>query len=399
MTTRAVCWCGSTELAAFSHEYGRCAACETLVSALMPGPEIGRVVDEERDFYGREYWFSHQEKELGLPSILERARTDLPERCLYWIRTLLKYKPPPARLLELGSGHGGFVALTTQAGYEATGLEVSPWVVKFAYDTFQVPILLGPVEDHQLEPASLDVIVLMDLLEHLGQPFETIRHCLTLLKPDGVLLIQTPCYVEGRSYEAMVARGERFLEELQPKEHLYLFSQRSFHELFRRLAVDHIVFEPPIFAEYDMFAVVSRAPLITHGVEQIEQALAATPGGRMVQALVDVDGQLERLTQRYSVAEADRVARLEVILEQGRRASELEARIGWLEAEPEARLREANAERDAQEQQIRTIMAQMRTLQQIVRAVRASQVYRLLRRMGRWGWIEDALARPPAPEE
>ena len=111
-----LCWCGNTELVPFAPDYLKCHICETLVVARMPGPNIARVTDEQGDLYGREYWFSHMERDLGVPNTIGRARADLHERCLHWLRTVLKYKLPPARVLELGCGHGGFVALLNQGG-------------------------------------------------------------------------------------------------------------------------------------------------------------------------------------------------------------------------------------------------------------------------------------------
>jgi 2-polyprenyl-3-methyl-5-hydroxy-6-metoxy-1,4-benzoquinol methylase len=301
----------------------------------MSGRELVQVADDELGFYGREYWFGHQEKELGFPNIQIRARTDLAERCLYWLRTALKYKHPPGQVLELGSAHGGFVALLRWAGFDATGLELSPWVVQFARKTFGVPVLLGPVEDQQIEPASLDMIALMDVLEHLTDPVGTMRHCLELLKPNGILLIQTPCLPEGRSHENMVAQGDRFVELLIEKEHLYLFSQRSIKELFARLGAEHVVFEPALFAYYDMFLVVSRAPLVVHRPVTVERALSATSSGRMVQALLGLGGKLDDLKQRYAEAEQDRAARLQVIEAQGRLLGEVEAERNRLRGELE----------------------------------------------------------------
>jgi len=265
------CWCGNADLAPFSPAYLKCAACETLVTTQLPARDFVQVTDDERDFYGREYWFSHQEKDLGFPNIKIRARTDLAERCLHWLRTVLKYKLPPGQVLELGSAHGGFVALLRWAGFDATGLELSPWVVQFAHKAFGVPMLLGPVEDQQIKPASLDIITLMDVLEHLLDPVGTMRHCLELLKPNGILVIQTPCLPERRSYEDMVAQSDPFLEQLKEKEHLYLFGQRSIREFFGRLGIDHFAFEPAIFAHYDMFLVVSRAPLTVFQPAQVGQ--------------------------------------------------------------------------------------------------------------------------------
>jgi 2-polyprenyl-3-methyl-5-hydroxy-6-metoxy-1,4-benzoquinol methylase len=255
----------------------------------MPGPEISQVTDDERDFYGRNYWFTHVEERLGQPNILVRSRKDLPERCLYWLRTAMKYKLPPASVLELGSGHGGFVSLLRWAGFEATGLEISPWVVDFARAKFNVPMLLGRVEDQQIQPGSLDMIAMLDVFEHLPDPTATIRHCSNLLKPNGLLIIQTPRYPEGESYEELVARSDRFLEQLKPIEHVYLFSQHSIRAFFTRLGYAYMQFEPAIFPHYDMFLAVSRAALVPNTTTAIKAGLRLAPGRRLVQALLDAD--------------------------------------------------------------------------------------------------------------
>src|SRR4051812_34209703 len=105
MTATRSCWCGHSELLPFSPSYLRCPLCESLVVAVIPATELTRVSDDDRDFYGRDYWFTHQEADLGFTNIKDRARADLPERCLHWLRTLLKFKLPPGRTLELGCAH------------------------------------------------------------------------------------------------------------------------------------------------------------------------------------------------------------------------------------------------------------------------------------------------------
>jgi SAM-dependent methyltransferase len=305
------------------------------------------------------------------------------------------------------------------AGFDATGLELSPWVVDFSRETFGIPVLAGPVERQSLDPGSLDAIVLMDVLEHLRDPLATLRHCLGLLREDGVLLIQTPCYPEGRSHETMMAAEDRFLECLQPQEHLYLFTPRSLREFFRRLGANHVTFEPPVFPEYDMFPVVSRRPLRPHAAEAVERALIATPGGRLVQALIDLGAERDALGRRYLEAEQDRAARLEALRAHGDRLGVVEAERNTLGAEAAA-LREALAtaeadraarlkvilqqgeqlrlQRDqiaAQEQQLRVVARQLRMLQNVLAMVERSPVVRLLRRLGYWHRVDAALTPPP----
>jgi 2-polyprenyl-3-methyl-5-hydroxy-6-metoxy-1,4-benzoquinol methylase len=279
-------------LLAFSQEYSVCPECGTLVSQQSLADDQLRVQNDDTDFYGKQYWLDHQKQDLGFPDIHARARNDLPERNLHWLKALLKYCLPPAKVLELGCSSGSFVALLRQAGYDASGVEMSPWVVEFGQKTFGVPISPGPVETLELPPGSLDAIALMDVLEHLPDPAATMAHCLKLLKPDGLLLIQTPQFKEGMDYMVLVETKGAFLEQLKADEHLYLFSDRSVTRLFQQLGAQHFQFEPAIFGHYDMFFAVSRAPLQVNASEQIESALLATPNGRLALALLDMDTRL-----------------------------------------------------------------------------------------------------------
>ncbi len=251
------CWCGNPELERFSSEYLHCPACETLVLANPPTANALLVTDDDAALYGRNY-FERMAERHGLPTLEDRARFDLHERCLYWLRSLLRYRQPPARILELGSAHGAFVALMRWAGFDATGLDLSPELVERARRRFDVPILEGPIESHDLPEGSMDAVVLMDVLEHLAQPEETLRRCFRLLKPDGLFFLQTPQYREGKSLAQMQEEGDPFLRMLLPDQHLYLFSQSSVRLLLQRLGAEHVVFEPAIFSAYDMSLVVSR---------------------------------------------------------------------------------------------------------------------------------------------
>jgi SAM-dependent methyltransferase len=310
--TAPTCWCGNTGLDDFSPEYLRCGRCQTLVSRTPAPPDVAEVGGDESGIYGRDYWFSHQESMTDHPNIVGRARADLPERCAHWLAAVLRYRRPPARTLELGAAHGGFVALLRWAGFDAVGLELSPSIVQFARETFGVPMLHGPVEQQPVEPGTLDLVSLMDVLEHLPDPEGTMRHCAKLLKPDGLLMAQTPQYPEGRSYEELSAAGDPFLNHLKPREHLYLFSRKATAELFARVGMPHVRFEPAIFAQYDQFLVASRDPLpeprpaAPAAGPAPRDELTATPGARLVEALLTA-------TEQRDYFHGECVARLRVI--------------------------------------------------------------------------------------
>ena len=299
------CWCGNAHLICFSDEYGSCEGCGTLVFLKEFPADQYQVLNDETDFYGRKYWLKHQTEDLGLPDLHTRARNDLIERNLHWLKTLLKYRLPSAKILELGCAHGSFVSLLRQAGYDASGVEMSPWIVEFGKKTFGIPVSVGPVEDINIPPATLDVIVILDVLEHLPDPSATMEHCIRLLKPDGLLLIQTPQYREGMDYAKMEESNDSFLHQLKVPEHLYLFSERAVSLLFQRLEANYIQFEPAIFNHYDMFFAVSISSFKTNDPGQIESTLLGTPNGRLTQALLDLRRKELDCTQKLGQSLAD----------------------------------------------------------------------------------------------
>ena len=326
-TPRSACWCGCRDLHPYSLEYLACRNCGTLVSqAGLMGDEVP-VSDDDSDFYGKTYWLGHQTDELGLPDITCRARADLSERCMHWLRALLRFKQPPARILDVGCAHGGFVALARWAGYDATGLELSPWVAEFARETFAVPMLQGEIEEQGLPENSFDAIVLNDVLEHLADPPATLACCSRLLAEDGVLLVQTPCYPEGVSYEELEARGDRFLEMMNgmARQHLFLLGRRAVQRLLDGLGFAAREFLPALF-EYDMYLVASRKELRGSELEGLAATLAASPEGRIKLAWLD-------FLKEFEAREIDRAARLEQIHLLHDRLRQSEATCAALQAE------------------------------------------------------------------
>jgi glycosyltransferase involved in cell wall biosynthesis/2-polyprenyl-3-methyl-5-hydroxy-6-metoxy-1,4-benzoquinol methylase len=374
------CWCGNTALDPFSADYSYCPRCGTLVSRADVPDSALEVRDDRQDFYGRQYWLDHQREDLKNPDIFDRAHRDLQERCLYWLRALLRYRTPPGRVLELGAAHGAFVALLRWAGFDATGLEVSPWVVEFARTTFDVPMKLGPVEEQHIPPGSLDVIILNDVLEHLPHPAQTMAHCANLLKPDGLFVVQTPQYPERSTREELLATQNRFVEMMDGMsvEHLYLFSERAARHLFASLGFTHLELVPPLFP-YDMFFLAGRQPLVAVDDEEIRVRVEQTASGRLVMALLDAEQAQRQTAEALVEANADRAIRLghvkqmEVLLEEANadramRLKNVEELVRLLEdanADRAARLRnveelerllaEANADRAARLANIDTL--------------------------------------------
>jgi SAM-dependent methyltransferase len=230
-------------------------------------------------------------------------------------------------------------------------------------------MLLGPLEDQHIAPASLDAVVLMDVLEHLPDAFETIGKCCELLRSDGVLLIQTPCFPENKTLDQLKEDSDPFLAMLID-EHLQLFSRRSIQTFLKLQSIKSIVFEPACFAQYDMFIIASKSATMFHTSDDVASALSVGSGSRLVQALVDLDDIRRAALEKVAYCEADRAARLEVIEKQAREYAD---KIAEIEADRAARLEviekqareyadkiaELEAERVAQDEVIKQLTAEI----------------------------------------
>src|SRR5215469_10577608 len=114
-------------------------------------------------------------------------------------------------------------------------------------------MLVGPIETQVIGAGSLDVVALMDVLEHLFDPIAAMSRCQALLSLPGLLIIQTPRYVENLSFAEMVQSDDPFLQQLKPDQHLFLFSESSLQQFLKQLGFEYLAFEPAVFKHYDQF--------------------------------------------------------------------------------------------------------------------------------------------------
>jgi SAM-dependent methyltransferase len=290
------CWCGSVNLFLAPHpSYLVCRDCGTakLQSGLATGQDV--VVDEKFHLYGDHFWHEQMPK-YGCSPITVRARTDLVERAQYWLQKVLKYSLPPGRALEIGCAHGGFVKLLSSAGFEAIGMEMSPAIIELARQWFGVKVIQGPIE-YTTEPlGTFDLILMIDVLEHLANPVSSLTAILEQLSPTGLLVVQTPCH-EGTS--------DPTWRMFCPPEHTFLFSHSSVARLLKGLGLVHVQFEPPMFPD-DMFLFASAAPVAPLPAERVADALLQTPDGRVTLAMQEMYRDLRALermdpAERYGV--------------------------------------------------------------------------------------------------
>jgi SAM-dependent methyltransferase len=126
----------------------------------------------------------------------------------------------PGRILDVGCSTGRFLALARDAGWEASGVELSPLASSFARDKWGLEVVTGQLADAPFTRGSFDAITLHHVLEHIPDPKGFLAmEVLPLLRPGGVLVLEVPNFT---SLESRVNR--ELWQDLRPMEHLYHFS-------------------------------------------------------------------------------------------------------------------------------------------------------------------------------
>lgn len=133
------------------------------------------------------------------------------------------------RLLDVGCGPGLLVDEARLMGWDAQGIELSDWGRNYARGHLGLDVLPGPFEDTNLELNSFDVIVMLDVIEHLENPLSALKRAEALLKPGGILYLSTP---DVDSALSRMLKGRWWGIQ---RHHLYYFSRTTLCAVLGRL--------------------------------------------------------------------------------------------------------------------------------------------------------------------
>jgi 2-polyprenyl-3-methyl-5-hydroxy-6-metoxy-1,4-benzoquinol methylase len=168
--------------------------------------------------------------EAGEAPVRERV---MAER-LHWVQRFIA----SGQLLDVGCADGAFLELAARAGFQAHGVEPDPTTSAEAQKRTGVRVFSGTLADARYPAASFDVVVLFHVLEHLDSPRRTLQEIHRLLRPDGLIVIETP-NIASFWFHLLGRRWRQFIPD-----HYYFFSPATLTRLleengFRVLALTH----------------------------------------------------------------------------------------------------------------------------------------------------------------
>ncbi len=209
------------------HDYVACESCG-FVTADISAADFAR---HNEDLFG-ETWEAYVAKSFTQRKA-RRYRRRL-KRFAPWARRANDeaQRQGPGRLLELGSNVGAFLNEARAAGWDAIGVEPVERCVRHAR-SLGLEVFAGVVDDAPFEPESFDVLYSHAVFEHLPAPLATLRAALRLLRPGGLVYLDT---VNWASYT------RRFLAErwklVDPTMHACLYTPSTLRLLCERAGLD-----------------------------------------------------------------------------------------------------------------------------------------------------------------
>lgn len=132
------------------------------------------------------------------------------------------------RMLEIGCANGFFLDEARKNGWETVGVEPSRWARKYAEEKMGVAVASPVLEESTFEKESFDVVVMLDVIEHLESPRRTLVIINRILKKGGLLVVTTP------DVDSFLSRFLRARWWGINHYHLFYFSKKTIDDIFKR---------------------------------------------------------------------------------------------------------------------------------------------------------------------
>jgi len=207
-------------------------------------------IDEMKQLY------QGQETKINLHAHLNQRdfKSVQARRCLKFI---LPHKNS-GRLLEIGSAAGYFINQARTAGFEVQGLDLTRQFCEFSRDVLRLEVFEGTLAQAPFEDQRFDVIYMRNVLSHLANPVHEFKVLHRLLKPGGIVVLETGNVAELPANDAV---------ELELPDHLYHFSEATIKQLFEAAGLQGL--KAHRFVLLDSFKIIQLAIKLSGKLKQM----------------------------------------------------------------------------------------------------------------------------------
>lgn len=151
-------------------------------------------------------------------------------------------------VLDIGCGNGELLNIFKTKGYDVQGVEQSKDGYQTALQQFSLPVFFGSIDDFKkkiLKKDGYDIILLINVLEHLRNPNSALSFIANILNKNGIVIIVVPdvflhlligniCRFFRKRDPYVLNKRNTFLVGFDPPQHLTSFRPRTLLELAKK---------------------------------------------------------------------------------------------------------------------------------------------------------------------
>jgi SAM-dependent methyltransferase len=151
------------------------------------------------------------------------------------VKKALSPRKPAGAVLEIGGGNGFFLEAALDAGFDSIeGIEPSVKAVAASRGDIKPHMKIGMMGPGVVKDNSFDVVVMFHVMDHLPDPLDVVKCCVSALKPGGTFVVAVH---NERSWSSRLLRAKSPIVDV---EHTYLYSKVTGEKLFKRAGLVNI---------------------------------------------------------------------------------------------------------------------------------------------------------------
>ena len=140
------------------------------------------------------------------------------------------------RLLDVGCAMGHFMDAAHDCGFDVEGVDRNADAITKLSEKYRFPARCAEWPDH--EDGDYDAVTMLDMLEHLADPFLSLSKAASVLRRGGYLVVTTPDH--GSLLAKLLGKRNELVRKVALGEHLALFTRKTLTAALNEVGFENV---------------------------------------------------------------------------------------------------------------------------------------------------------------